>query len=54
MHLMHLIWIAGHIIGFFHQPSVIVITVMTIVGLILIFVFYKVFENDLFGNPSDD
>ena len=54
MHLMHLIWVAGHIIGFFHQPSVIVCTVMLVAGFILIYVFYKVFEQDLFGRNPDD
>ncbi len=54
MHLMHLIWVFGHIIGFFHQPAMIVVTVMTIAGLGLIFIFYKVFEGDLFNNYRDD
>ncbi len=49
---MHLIWVFGHIIGFFHEPSVIVITVLTIVGFAMIFVFYKVFEGDLFGDAG--
>jgi hypothetical protein len=53
MHFMHIIWVLGHIIGFFHQPTIIVCTVMTIGGCALIFVFYKVFERDLFGNPGD-
>ena len=54
MHLMHMIWVAGHIIGFFHQPSVIVISVMMVVGCVLIFVFYKVFEHDLFDDAEGD
>jgi hypothetical protein len=53
MHLMHLVWVAGHIIGFFHQPTIIVCTVMTVLGFALIFIFYKVFEGDLFGGNSD-
>jgi hypothetical protein len=53
MHLMHLIWLAGHIIGFFKGPSIVVITTMSVLGLILIFVFFKVFEKDLF-NESDE
>ena len=54
MHLMHAIWFLGHLIGFFHQPSVIVISVMTIVGIILVYVFFRVFENDLFNDRGDD
>ena len=54
MHLMHLIWVAGHVIGFFHQPSVIVCSVMVVLGSILIYVFYKVFERDLFGDSDSD
>jgi len=47
-------WVAGHIIGFFHNPSVIVIGVMLVLGTVLIFVFYKVFENDLFNARDDE
>lgn len=54
MHVMHLIWLLGHLIGFFHQPSVIVISVMTVVGVVLVFVFFKVFEGDLFNDSGDD
>lgn len=52
MHFMHLLWVFGHIIGFFHQPSVIVVIVMTVVGFGMVFVFYKVFERDLFGGSD--
>ena len=54
MHLMHLIWVAGHIIGFFHQPSVIVISVMVVVGFVMVFVFFKVFEKDFFGDSGSN
>ncbi len=54
MHLMHAIWVAGHIIGFFHQPSIIVISVMVVAGFILILVFLKVFEHDLFNDSGSD
>jgi hypothetical protein len=54
MHFMHLLWVGGHIIGFFHQPSVIVCSVMTIFGISIIYVFYRVFQNDLFGDGSGD
>jgi maltodextrin utilization protein YvdJ len=54
MHMMHAIWFVGHIIGFFHQPSVIVISVMTIVGIVVILIFFKVFEKDFFNDSGDD
>ncbi|GEM_PF-2820293 len=54
MHLMHLIWVAGHIIGFFHQPTVIVCTVMVIFGIGIVLVFYKVFEHDFFDDQGVD
>jgi hypothetical protein len=54
MHLMHMIWLAGHIIGFFHEPSVIVVSTMTILGVILILVCLKVFAHDLFDYTPDD
>jgi hypothetical protein len=43
---MHAIWTAGHIIGFFHGPSVIVIFVMTCVGSLMVYIFWKVFRNE--------
>ena len=54
MHLMHAIWFLGHVIGFFHEPSVIVITVMTVIGIVLILVFFKVFQKDFFDDRGDD
>ena len=54
MHLMHILWIASQIIGFFHGPAVIVITVMTIIGVVLVGIFVKVFAKDLFGDSPED
>jgi hypothetical protein len=54
MHLMHLIWVFGHLIGYFHNPSVIVTWTMVVAGFLLIFVFFKVFEHDLFDRSDDD
>lgn len=53
MHLMHLVWLAGNIIGFFHNPSMIVIWTMVVFGFVLIFVFMKVFEHDFFDQTDD-
>lgn len=53
MHLMYLIWLAGHIIGFFKGPSIVVITTMLVLGFILIIVFFKVFEKDFFGDSDE-
>jgi hypothetical protein len=43
---MHLIFVAGQLIGYFHQPSVIVVGAMVVLGVVLIGVFMKVFEHD--------
>jgi hypothetical protein len=51
---MHAIFFLGHIIGFFHQPAVIVISVMVAVGVIVILIFFKVFQHDLLDNSNDD
>jgi len=53
MHLMHLIWVAGQLIGFFHGPAVLVTTVMVVFGVAIILVFFKVFEKDLFNSDDD-
>lgn len=52
LHFMHYLWIFGHYIGLFHGPAVIVTTVMVVLTLALLVVFFKLFEKELFGSDN--
>jgi hypothetical protein len=53
MHFMHILWLFGKFIGLFHGPAVVVISVMLVVTAVMILVFYKIFEGEFFGRPSN-
>lgn len=54
MHPMHWIFVIGHYIGFFHEPAVWTIGIMFAAGCLLVLVFLKVFQQDLFGEEKYD
>ncbi len=53
-HFLHWFAIFVEMVGGFHNSAVIVIGVMLVITLISIFVFYKIFEHDLFDQHRDD
>jgi hypothetical protein len=53
VHLFHWFAVFVKIVGGFHKSAIIVVGVMVLFTLISIYVFYRVFEHDLFDNTED-
>ncbi len=54
VHFLHWLAVFVKVVGGFHKSAILVVGVMVVVTLISIYVFFRVFQHDLFDPQDDD